>query len=89
MAKLRFLLDVSEHWTVQDYKTGDEIPSFYSFPVSLFTLAIRKGHVELLGEIIRRTGAGLPLERLVKNSGVELQVKPRYYQGLNVYGKKR
>ncbi|KAL2199938.1 hypothetical protein P885DRAFT_30278 [Corynascus similis CBS 632.67] len=89
MAKLRFLLDVSEQWIVQDYKTGDEIPSFYSFPVSLFTLAIRKGHVELLGEIIRRTGAGLPLERLVKNSGVELQVKPRYYQGLNVYGKKR
>jgi hypothetical protein len=39
--------------------------------------------------IIKRTGAGIPLDHLVKKSGVEIKKKPRYYQGLTVYGKKR
>jgi hypothetical protein len=67
----------------------DEPPSFYAFPVTLFREAVQLGRVELLAEIIRRTGAGLPLENLVKQTGMEMKVKPRYYQGLTVYGSKR
>jgi hypothetical protein len=38
---------------------------------------------------IRLTGVGIPLNELIKTSGVELKTKPRYYQGLSVGGKKR
>lgn len=89
MQGLKFLLDVYEHWSAQQLDPTDEVSGFFSFPDHLFELAIRKGHVELLGEIIRRTGAGLPLEHLVKDTGLELQARPEYYQGLTVYGKKR
>lgn len=47
------------------------------------------GKTQMLALIIKRTGAGIPLDHLVKKSGVELKQKPRYYQGLTVYGKKR
>jgi ankyrin repeat protein len=87
---LKFLLDVGEHLSAQKLEPDDETARFYSFPDSSFQLAVnRGGRTELLAEIIRRTGAGLPLEELVKHSGVELVEKPRYYQGLTVYGKKR
>lgn len=89
MEKLKFLLDIYEYWTAQVLDADDEVSGFYSFPVYDFKIAIEEGRVELLSEIIRRTGAGLPLESMVKNTGVELQVKPRWYQGLTVYGKKR
>ncbi|KAL2182371.1 hypothetical protein L209DRAFT_746264 [Thermothelomyces heterothallicus CBS 203.75] len=87
--KLKFLLDIYEHWTAQALDAEDEVSGFYSFPIDDFKAAIEGGHVELLGETIRRTGAGLPLESMVKNAGVELQVEPRWYQGSAVYGKKR
>jgi hypothetical protein len=89
MQGLKFLLDIFEHWSAQQLDPNDEVSSFYSFPDSEFKTAVELGRVELLGEIIRRTGAGLPLEQMVKGTGVELQVKPEYYQGLTVYGKKR
>ncbi len=89
MQRLKFLLEVYEHWSTQQCDPDDEVSGFYSFPDAEFKLAVELGRVEMLGEIIRRTGAGLPLEHLVKDTGVELQVKPRYYQGLTVYGKKR
>lgn len=89
MQGLKFLLEVCEHWSTQKSEPDDEVSGFYSFPDREFKLAVESGRVELLGEIIKRTGAGLPLEHLVKDTGVELQVKPRYYQGLTVYGKKR
>ncbi len=89
MQGLKFLLDVCEYWSSKKSDPDDENSGFYSFPDSDFKLAVELGRVEMLGEIIKRTGAGLPLEHLVKNSGVELQVKPRSYQGLTVYGKKR
>ncbi len=60
-----------------------------TFPDNDFRRAIELGRTELLAEIIRRTGAGLPLEELVKGTGVEIKEKPRFYQGLTVYGKKR
>ncbi|KAJ4295986.1 hypothetical protein N0V88_004688 [Collariella sp. IMI 366227] len=89
MPKLKFLLDVCERWSLQTTDPEDEASRFYAFPDTAFERAVELGRLELLGEIIKRTGAGLPLEDLVKNSGLELVVKPRYYQGLTVYGKKR
>lgn len=59
------------------------------FPQWAFLLAVKDEHIELLRDMIKWTGAGLPLEHLVKETGIELQEKPRYYQGLTVYGKKR
>lgn len=43
----------------------------------------------MLAEVIKRTGAGLPLEEMVKDSGIKIEEPPEYYQGLTVYGKKR
>ncbi|KAK8049555.1 hypothetical protein PG994_011285 [Apiospora phragmitis] len=67
----------------------DETSRIYTFPEADFMNAIKLGRVDMLSGIIGRTGAGIPLEHLVKKSGVNMQVKPRYYQGLKVYGKKQ
>lgn len=89
LAGLRFLLDVAEHFTSQTTEPDGNDSGFYTFPDKDFQQAIELGRIELLMEIIKRTGAGLPLEELVKNTGIEVQEKPRYYQGLTVYGRKR
>ncbi|KAK4105306.1 ankyrin [Parathielavia hyrcaniae] len=89
MQGLKFLLEVGERWGTQKLEPDDEVSGFSAFPDHAFKHAVELGRVEMLGEIIKRTGAGLPLEHLVKDSGVELKEKPRYYQGLTVYGKKR
>ncbi|KAI2472158.1 ankyrin repeat protein [Annulohypoxylon bovei var. microspora] len=68
---------------------GDESSRFYTFPQRYFDHAVKLGRTEMLASVIRRIGAGIPVEDLVKKSGTELKVKPRYYQGLSVYGKKR
>ena len=87
---LKFLLDMGTHFSVSQKLDPEEDPSrFYSFPLAAFDKAVRLGRTEMLAEIIKRTGAGLPLEDLVKRSGVEMTPKNRYYQGLTVYGKKR
>ncbi|GAB1310959.1 Ankyrin repeat protein [Madurella fahalii] len=89
MQGLKFLISVGEHWSAQKLDPDDEVSGFYRFPDIEFQRAIELGRVELLGEIIKRTGAGLPLEHLVKHTGVELKEQPRYYQGLTVYGEKK
>jgi hypothetical protein len=89
MQRLKLLLDIGERWSAERLEPDDEVSGFYSFPDVAFRLAVGLGRVELLGEIIKRTGAGLPLEHLVEGTGLELQERPRYYQGLTVYGKKR
>ena len=89
MRGLKFLLEVGEHLSAQRFDPDEEVSGFYSFPDSEFRCAVELGRVELLKEIIKRTGAGLPLEHLIKDTGLELKEKPRYYQGLTVYGKKR
>ncbi|KAK0729206.1 hypothetical protein B0T21DRAFT_394537 [Apiosordaria backusii] len=90
MQALKFVLGLAERFSSQkpDGTTEDK-PGVYAFPDSVFKFAIKLGRTELLAEIIKRTGAGLPLENLVKNTGVEIAEKPTYYQGLTVYGKKR
>ncbi|KAH8891013.1 hypothetical protein GQ53DRAFT_166758 [Thozetella sp. PMI_491] len=86
---LKMLLDIGEHFVAQKIDPDIDAAGFFTFPDNDFRLAIALGRTELLAETIRRTGAGLPLEELVKDSGVEIKEKPKYYQGLTVYGKKR
>ncbi|KAI1764033.1 ankyrin [Hypoxylon sp. FL1150] len=84
-----FLIDMFSHFSSKTPDNDDESSRFYMLPQDQFENAVRLGRTELLAAAIRRTGAGIPLEDLIKKSGAELKVKPRYYQGLSVYGKKR
>lgn len=86
---VKFLLDLEVHYASLKFDKDDEPTKFVPFPHQAFLYAIAQGRTEILAYIIKRTGAGLPLDELVKTSGVEIQEKPRYYQGLTVYGKKR
>ncbi|KAK2764276.1 hypothetical protein FQN54_008968 [Arachnomyces sp. PD_36] len=57
---------------------------------SAFEDALRRGQIDVLSTMISRTGAGIPFKELINRSGTEIvQKKPKYYQGLSVYGKKR
>ncbi|PWI66622.1 hypothetical protein PCL_04760 [Purpureocillium lilacinum] len=90
MAGLKALLDMAQHFSGQKFPGDDEEGNDnFTFPESDFRWAVENGKTRLLGLIIKRTGAGIPLDHLVKKSGVEIKKKPRYYQGLTVYGKKR
>jgi ankyrin repeat protein len=85
-----FLIDMAED--LQTRNTGSTETAFaglFRFDESDFLYAIRLGRVEMLGTIIKRTGAGFPLDDLVKQSGIEIPEKPKHYQGLSVHGKKR
>ncbi len=53
-----------------------------------FQYALENGFVEELQELISTAGAELPLDALVKQSGVQDEGKPKYYQGLSIGGKK-
>lgn len=93
VAGLKALLDMAQHYAGEKFEgdEGDEddhVGSF-TFPQLDFNYAVNHGKTQMLALIIKRTGAGIPLDHLVKKSGVELKQKPRYYQGLTVYGKKR
>ncbi|TRX88447.1 hypothetical protein FHL15_010637 [Xylaria flabelliformis] len=88
--RFTFLLDMHTQFASNKPEDDeDESSKVYTFPEVEFEHAIRMGRTNMLAEVIRRTGAGIPLEDLVKKSGTEMKVKPRYYQGLTVYGKKR
>ena len=92
---LNLLLDMAQHWARQKFEgeaedeTEDEPSKVFTLSQSDFQWAINHGSTQLLGIVIKRTGAGIPLDHLIKKSGVEIKRKPRYYQGLTVYGKKR
>jgi hypothetical protein len=86
---LKLLLGWAEHFGSQKLEADETAFTFLSFPDGDFNLAVELGRTELLSEVIKRTGAGLPLDLMVKQSGIELKEKPLYYQGLTVYGKKR
>ena len=90
LSGLKTLLDLGVLYSSQKLEGDDEeATGFFEFPDGDFQWAVENGKTQALAEIIRRTGAGIPLDHLVKKSGVELKQKPRYYQGLTVYGKKR
>jgi hypothetical protein len=80
---LNFLLDLGH-----EMLTSDE-SAIFSVPNRAVHLAIAEGRLRCLEELIKRTGADLPLNALVNESGVETHEKPKYYQGLSIHGKKR
>ncbi|KAM0251165.1 hypothetical protein ACHAP5_001762 [Fusarium lateritium] len=91
---LKALLDMAQHYSGQKFEGDDDEDedgscSRFTFPQADFKWAVEHGKTQMLALVIKRTGAGIPLEHLVKKSGVELKRRPRYYQGLTVYGKKR
>lgn len=89
---LKLLVDLAQHWAAQKFQgddTDEESGGSFVFPHDDFKWAIENGKTQLLGHVIKRTGAGIPLDHLVKKSGVELKQKSKSYQGLTVYGKKR
>ncbi|KAL8773347.1 MAG: hypothetical protein Q9209_001741 [Squamulea sp. 1 TL-2023] len=51
-------------------------------------IALERGYLEEIAELIKGTGAELPLDALIKKSGIEETAKPKYYQGLSIGGKK-
>ncbi|KAJ3495440.1 hypothetical protein NLG97_g3396 [Lecanicillium saksenae] len=89
MAGLKALLSMAQHFSEAPKPGDDERKSTFTFKDDDFILAVKSGNTQALRQIIKTTGAGVPLDSLVKKSGVEVKQKPRYYQGLTVYGKKR
>ena len=83
---LTFLLTMG-----QKYQHGKEEDRqrFYTVGVSDLTYSYKVDNPNLLRVLIKQTGAGIPFNELVKQSGVEISEKPKYYQGLSVHGKKR
>lgn len=89
-AGFKFLLDLAiTHAAAKLEGDKDDFEPNFTFPEFDFHYAIENGKLQFLSMIIKRTGAGMPVDRLVKKSGVALKDKPKTYQGLTVYGKKR
>uniref|UniRef100_A0A8H7TQ38 Xylanolytic transcriptional activator regulatory domain-containing protein n=1 Tax=Bionectria ochroleuca TaxID=29856 RepID=A0A8H7TQ38_BIOOC len=103
VAGLEFLLELARYWTSQKLPDNPvEEMVFYRDPTDkkeqdgIFTLSeaefqtvLNQGNLELVNLVIRKIGAGLILDDLVRRSGENLEQKSEYYQGLTVYGKKR
>lgn len=85
---LKYYHDLAVYFAAQDKKANDGIRSDI-FSQWDFQLAVQHGRLEILADMIRWTGAGLPLEALVEKTDVELEETIRSYQGLTVYGNKR
>jgi ankyrin repeat protein len=87
---LHLLIAMGEDCATRRCGDADEVASyFFRFAEADFLYAIRLGRVQLLKEIMARTGAGIPLDDLVKKSGIVIAERPKFYQGLSVHGKKR
>lgn len=86
---LKYYYDMAVYYSHQDENKDDGKSHFVAFPQSAFWNVVEMGRIGILADMIQWAGAGLPLEALVKKTGVELKEKPKYYQGLTVYGKKR
>lgn len=84
---LCFLIDLEERYL--KVNATEDSSTLSSLSQTNFTRAIHFGRINMLTEALRRTGAGLPLDHLVRASGVKIPENPKYYQGLSVYGKKR
>lgn len=69
-------------------KSDSTASSFSRFHSTNFQFALKNGFIEELEEMIKMTGAELPLDALVKQSGIQEEGKPKYYQGLSIRGKK-
>ena len=87
---LTYLLDLGEDYfkseALQDEETAKRL---FAISHRDFEYALEADHAHLLADIIKRTGAGIPLNQLVQKFGVEIKGKPKFYQGLSVHGRKR
>ncbi|RMZ83060.1 hypothetical protein DV738_g1336, partial [Chaetothyriales sp. CBS 135597] len=90
MKMLRFLLASGRKLLAcKDDRHGDGT-KIYSIKEEDFQFALRYGRIEIVSELIKATGHGMPLNKMVATSGVKVvEEKPRYYQGLTVHGHKR
>lgn len=89
-ASLKLLLEMIREYEGSELSGEEELSNTrFNLSSQNFLYAVQSGNTEALSLLIKRTGAGIPLDHLVKKSGAELKQKPRYYQGLTVYGKKR
>ncbi|RYP71433.1 hypothetical protein DL771_004800 [Monosporascus sp. 5C6A] len=87
--RFKFLVEVGIHYARLAPESEEGTSRFFTISEEQFCGAVKLGRTDMLADMIKRTGAGMPLEDLIKKSNVEVKVKPRYYQGLTVYGKKR
>ncbi|KAM0715936.1 hypothetical protein Q7P37_008450 [Cladosporium fusiforme] len=91
---LSFLLDVSDHHVSQIDTTSakrahnnDRNP-FHQYIETLPVLKLAEPHQ--LAELIKRTAFGMSIQELALENGEnDTTAEPKYYQGLNVRGKKR
>lgn len=83
---LVFLLELGQDLT---NRQAEADPPIYTVREYTFQLAIILGRLHCLEVLIQRTGAGLPINELLKKSGVKIDDKPKYYEGLTIRGKKR
>lgn len=86
---LIYLLELGQTLTTKDTKNEDDSSPIFVPTDRGFRLAVELGRLRCLTELIRRTGVGLPLDKLVEQSGGKVKRKPKYYQGLSIHGKKR
>ncbi|KAL8726219.1 MAG: hypothetical protein Q9166_006844 [cf. Caloplaca sp. 2 TL-2023] len=63
-------------------------PTALPYDAQDLQIALERGYVEEIAELIKFAGAELPLDALIKKSGIEDTAKPKYYQGLSIGGKK-
>lgn len=83
---LRFWLRCCQE--ASNMKSSSYTPSTHPLHSRDFDFTLRHGFIEEMGEFIRLSGTQLPLDALVKHSGVQDDEKPKYYQGLSIGGKK-
>ncbi|KAH8602501.1 hypothetical protein B0O99DRAFT_606743 [Bisporella sp. PMI_857] len=88
MKLLKFMIQLGQEQQIR-LAREDDAQRCYTIQRDVFLRAIKLGRTHMLAEMIRSTGVGIPLNQLIKSSGIELKMKPRYYQGLTVGGKKR
>lgn len=83
---LRYLFEMEVKYSMAP---RDELLEYLKNMTQFLELAMCLGHVDLVGLIIAQRGTLLPLDHLAERSGIVIEEKPKYYQGLSVYGTKR
>lgn len=88
MDLIKFLIELGSEQQALLAEEEDDQKS-YNLSRDVFQKAIELGRTEMLAYMIKTTGVGIPLNELIKTSGIELKTKPKYYQGLTVGGRKQ
>ncbi|KAK7225486.1 hypothetical protein V2G26_013489 [Clonostachys chloroleuca] len=103
VAGLEVLIKLAQYWTSQmlpddpveevlayhDPTEKKEQDGIFTLSEAEFQTLLNEGNLELVHLVMRKIGAGLILDDLVRRSGENLEQKSEFYQGLTVYGKKR